>query len=54
MSHHRGKLKQVIEPNIFNHGVTTHTHDSMHISNSFAQPGSSESSVIGMIMTLKS
>ena len=45
MSHHRGKLKQVIAPDIFNHGATTHTHDYVHISNSFTQLGSSESSV---------
>ena len=54
MSHRRGKLKQVIAPDIFNHGVTTHTHDFVHISNSFTQPGSAESSVSGMITTLKS
>ena len=54
MSHRRGKLKQVFAPDIFNHGATTHTHDSVHISNSFIQPSSSESSVSGMITTLKS
>ena len=53
MSYHCNKLKQVIVPDIFNHGQITTTHNPMHAYRLLAnQPDSFESSVSSMTITL--